>query len=68
MVFRFVPVVRPDRDVAIIPRSMGTSSGIEQGGATRFSHGLRPADPAAGLFLTPEYVVLLHCLRQKDAG
>ena len=23
--------VRPDRDVAITPRSMGTSSGIEQG-------------------------------------
>lgn len=26
-----ITFVRPDRDVAITPRSMGTSSGIEQG-------------------------------------
>ena len=50
--------------VAITPRSMGISSGIERSGATRFSFELRPADPAAGLFSTPEYVVLLHRLRQ----
>ena len=49
---------------AITRRSMGISSGIERSGATRFSFGLRPADPAAGLFSTPEYVVLLHRLRQ----
>ena len=53
---------------AITRRSMGISSGIERSGATRFSFELRPADPAAGLFSTPENVVLLHCLRQKDAG
>ena len=32
--------------VAITRRSMGISSGIERSGATRFSHGLRHADPA----------------------
>ena len=50
--------------VAIIRRSMAISSEHEQSGATRFSFGLRPADLTAGLFSTPEDVVLLHRLRQ----